>query len=435
MRVSMISLGCSKNLVNSEQMLWLLKNAGHELCDDTISADAVVVNTCGFLESARAEAVEQIIELGTQGSKLIIVAGCMSERHKREILDEMPEVNGVVGCGSFDNIVEALESAARGEKPELYGDINAPVSETPRVLGTPPYTAYLKLAEGCDNRCAYCLIPNLRGSFRSRPIEAVVSEAARLVENGAEELTLVAQDTTRYGLDIYGKRVLPELIEKLCAINGLHWLRLHYLYPGDVTPELINAVAEQPKCVKYFDIPIQHCNDRLLKLMRRRGDKAGLLKMVADIRARIPGAVLRTSLIVGLPGETDAEFEELCEFLRETNWERAGVFEYSAEDGTSAAEMPLQIDDDTKRKRRELVEDIQREVMDEFNARQMGKTIEVLCEGYDRVAGFYYGRSAYDAPEVDGKVFFTSKSAVKAGSFVNVEINDTEGCDLMGETT
>ena len=443
MRVSLISLGCSKNLVNSEQMLWLLDSAGHELCGDASAADAVIVNTCGFIESARAEAVEQIIELGLLkkdaaekgASKTIIVAGCMAERHKHEIFEEMPEVDGVVGCGSFDEIVKALDGASRGEKPWMFGGLDAPVSETPRILGTPPYTAYLKLAEGCDNRCAYCVIPGLRGGFRSRPMENVIAEAQKLVRDGVKELTLVAQDTTRYGLDLYGRRVLPELIDKLCGIDGLRWLRLHYLYPSEVTEELIETIAKQPKCVKYFDIPIQHCNDRILKSMGRRGGRAQLLETVKSIRAAMPDAVLRTSLIVGLPGETDEEFEELCGFLRETKWERAGVFEYSPEEGSAAADMPGQIDGDVKTKRRELTEDIQREVMDAFNERQIGKTMEILCEGYDRLAECYYGRSVYDAPEVDGKVFFTSPKPVKAGEFVNVKINDTLDCDLMGEST
>lgn len=413
-------------------MLWQLKNAGHELTDNTELADAVVVNTCGFLESARAEAIEQILELGELEIKTIIVAGCMAERHKGEILEEMPEVSAIVGCGSFDEIADVLDSAVRGEKPQRYGDINAPVSETPRILGTPPYTAYLKVADGCDNHCAYCVIPTLRGKFRSRSMDNILAEAAQLVKDGVRELTLVAQDTTRYGLDLYGKRVLPELIDKLCEIEELHWLRLHYLYPDEVTSKLLKTIAKQPKCVPYFDIPIQHCSDKLLNSMGRRGGKAELLNMVSEIRARVPNAVLRTSLIVGLPGETEDDFEELCEFIRLTKWERAGVFEYSPEDGSVAAQMPNQVDDATKSRRRELIEDIRREIMDDFNERCIEETLEILCEGFDRAAGCYYGRSRYDAPEVDGKVFFESKNSVEAGEFVNVLITEAVDGDLFG---
>ncbi|MCL1820044.1 MAG: 30S ribosomal protein S12 methylthiotransferase RimO [Oscillospiraceae bacterium] len=434
MRTALISLGCSKNLVNSEQMLWLLSQAGHELVDDPVVADAVIVNTCGFLESARAEAVEQILEIAAMKPKTIVVAGCMSERHKNEIMLEIPEVDGVIGCGSFDDVVEVLNEAAEGKRPERFGDINAPVSETPRILGTPQYTAYLKIAEGCDNHCAYCVIPSIRGSFRSRSMDNIINEAKALAEDGARELTLVAQDTTRYGLDLYGKRVLPELIDKLCEIENIHWLRLHYLYPDDVTEELVKTIARQPKCTPYFDIPIQHCGDKLLKSMGRRGNKAGLLRMVNLIRENVPNAVLRTSFIVGLPGETDGDFEELCEFLRQTKWERAGVFEYSAEDDTPAAIMQGQVDEETKSRRREIIEDIRREIMDDFNETLMEETLEILCEGYDRAAGCYFGRSVYDAPEVDGKVFFESGKKVQPGEFVQVKISESIDGDLFGGT-
>ena len=433
MRVALISLGCSKNLVNSEQMLWLLREAGHELTDDPMLADTAIVNTCGFLESACTEAIEQILELGEMKPKTIIAAGCMPERHKYNIMKELPEIDGVIGCGSFDEIVSVLEQAANGEKPERFGDIDAPVSETPRILGTPHYTAYLKIAEGCDNNCAYCVIPSLRGTFRSRSMDNILKEAKSLAENGVRELTLVAQDTTRYGFDLYGKRVLPELIDKLCEIDNIHWLRLHYLYPADVTPELIDTVARQPKCVPYFDIPIQHCSDKLLKNMGRRGNKYNLLHMVKNIREKIPNAVLRTSLIVGLPGETDEDFEELCDFLRLTKWERAGVFEYSPEEGSCAAEMPDQVDGEAKSRRREIIEDIRREIIDNFNEKYIGETLEVLCEGYDRAAGCYYGRSCFDAPEVDGKVFFTSKEKINAGDFISIKVMETVDGDMFGE--
>ena len=433
MKVALISLGCSKNLINSEQMLWRLREAGHEPVDDPALADAAVVNTCGFLESACAEAIEQIIELTEP--KIIIVAGCMAERYKSAVMKELPEADGVLGCGSFDEIVSVLEEAADGKKPERFGDINTPVSETPRILGTPQYTAYLKVAEGCDNNCAYCAIPGLRGKFRSRGMENIIKEAEALAAGGVKELTLVAQDTTRYGLDYYGRRALPELIDKLCEIPGIRWLRLHYLYPADVTPELIGTIARQPKCVPYFDIPVQHCNDKLLESMGRRGSKADLIRMVGNIREKIPGAVLRTSLIVGLPGETDKDFEELCEFLRLTGWERAGVFEYSPEEGTRAAEMPGQVEAGVKARRREIIEDIRREIIDAFNETLIGKALEVLCEGYDHGAGCYFGRAYCDAPEVDGKVFFTSKNIINAGDFVTVIPTETVDGDLFGGLT
>ena len=437
MNVAIISLGCSKNLVNSEQMMWLIEREGHTLCAHTDMADAVIVNTCGFLESACSEAVETIIELGLKKNTgrpgLILAAGCMVERHKHDVLADLPELDGVIGCGGFDDVIAALDGAAAGKRPEIFGDINAPVSETGRILGTPGYYAYLKIAEGCDNRCAFCVIPSLRGGFRSRPREAVIGEARELVKNGARELILVAQDTTRYGLDLYGRRALPPLIDELCGIEGLHWLRLHYLYPDDVSDELLDVMAAQPKCVKYFDIPIQHCNDGILRAMGRRGGKAALERLVARIRDKLPGAVLRTSVIAGLPGETPQAFEELCDFLRQTKWERAGVFEYSAEDGSAAAEMDGQVEAGVKSRRREIIEDIRREIADDFNARHVGQALEVLCEGYDRVADCYYGRSQYDAPEVDGKVFFMSDEKIEPGRFVSVVIDGAVDGDMTGE--
>ncbi len=438
MRVALISLGCSKNLVNSEQMMFLLQQAGYELCPNVDHAEAVVVNTCGFLESARAEAVETIIELGLKKPlgilKTILVAGCMAQRHRDEILTEMHEVDGVVGCGSYDMIVEALDKAVKGERPAYFDSIDAPVTETARVLGTPNFFAYLKVAEGCDNHCAYCCIPSLRGKFRSRSMESLVKEAETLVAQGVRELILVAQDTTRYGLDLYGERVLPQLINKLCAIPALHWLRLHYLYPHEVTDELLDTMAAQPKCVHYLDIPIQHCNDAILQSMGRRGTRAQLETLVERIRAKMPDAVLRTSVIVGLPGETEEAFEELCDFLRRTRWERAGVFEYSPEEGTPAAVMSHQVEEDVKSHRREIVEALQSDVMDDFNEGYLEETLEILCEGYDKVAECYYGRSVFDAPEVDGKVFFSApKGKVTAGEFVNVLITETVDGDMWGE--
>ncbi len=435
--VAMVSLGCAKNLVNSEQMLWLLQEAGFSVRPDADGADAVVVNTCGFIESAKQEAIDHILELAALKAdgklKKIVVAGCLAERYREEILTELPEVDGIVGCGGFEEIVSAVRAALEGETPVLFGDIDAPVSGTKRILGTPPYTAYLKVAEGCDNHCAYCVIPSLRGVFRSRPMEALLEEAQTLLAGGAREIIVVAQDTTRYGLDLYGTRKLPELLTALCGLEGLHWLRLHYFYPDEVTPELIEVIAREGKILKYLDIPIQHASDRLLTSMNRRGAKASLLKLVKTLRENIPGVVLRTSVIVGLPGEDEAAFEELCDFLRETRWERAGVFPYSAEEGTQAAEMPAQVPEPVRQRRAEIVRELQQDIMDEYNARLVGQPLEVLCEGYDRAAGCYYGRSYADSPEIDGKVFFTSKTKHAPGEFVTVTVTEPLDGDLVGE--
>ena len=434
--IAMISLGCAKNLVSSEQMLWQLRESGFVLQSACEGADVAVVNTCGFIESAKREAIEQILELAAlkENGRLgrILVTGCLVERYRDEILTELPEVDGLVGCGSFHDIVSAVQAVTGGQMPCLLASPDDTPLDTPRLVSTPAYTAYLKVAEGCDNRCAYCVIPDLRGSFRSRPMESVLDEAAALVQSGVRELILIAQDTTRYGLDLYGERRLPALLEKLCRLDDLEWLRLHYLYPDEVDDRLIDVVAREEKIVKYLDIPIQHCNDRILRAMGRRGGRKELDALIEKLRARIPGLVLRTSLIVGLPGETEAEFEELCMFLRETRWERAGVFAYSPEEGTPAAVMPEQVDEQIKKDRVDIITTLQQDIMEAFCQSMVGKTISVLVEGYDRDAEVWFGRSWADSPEVDGRVFFTVRHRVRTGEFIRVRVTGVQDGDLLG---
>lgn len=432
MKVCVIALGCEKNIINSEQMLYILDNKGFETCDDPADADVTVVNTCGFIEAARAEAIEQILEIAEYPGK-IIVAGCMAERHKNEILGEMPEVSGLVGAGRFDDIAEAVREVSEGKTPLYFGGLDAPVSETPRVVTSPDYTAFLKIADGCNNHCAYCAIPSIRGSYRSRPLENIIEEAHSLCASGAKELILIAQDTTRYGEDLYGERRLPELLEKLCEIEPLQWLRIQYLYPEAISGRLIEVIAAQPKIVKYLDIPMQHGADTILSAMNRRYNGKDLRKLVYTLREKIPGVVLRTSIIAGFPGEREEEHKALCDFLEETQIPRAGVFCYSQEEGTPAAVMDGQIDEDTKRRRAGEIETLQETVMDRFNSERMGKITEVLCEGYDRYAGIYFGRSYAELPEVDGKVFFHSGRQVEPGEFVNVRITEPFEGDVMGE--
>ena len=435
-KIGMVSLGCAKNMVNSEQMLWLLNDAGYELTGELENADFLIINTCGFIESAKTEAINNILEfaeLKKEGRlKKIIVAGCLPERYKEEIIREMPEVDALVGCGSFSEIVDVIKSVERGETPLRFGDINAPVEETDRVVTSGDGWAYIKIAEGCDNHCAYCIIPKLRGRYRSRPMEGILREARELAEQGVKELIVVAQDITRYGTDLYGKKMLSELIRRLAEIEGLHWIRLHYLYPELIDDELIETIANESKVVKYLDIPIQHINNKILRAMNRRGTGEEIEALFIKLRERIPGLVLRTSIITGLPGEGEAEFEQLCEFMKRARIERAGVFAYSPEEGTPAERMERP-DTETAEHRAELLVDLQSRIIDEYNASRMGQTLEILCEGYDRLAECWYGRSYADSPEVDGKVFFTGSGA-RAGEFVNVRITDTVDGDLTGET-
>ncbi len=436
MKVAFIALGCAKNLVNCEQMMALVRDSGHRICKEPAGADVVVVNTCGFIDSAKSEAIDQILQMAAlkeRGEiKKILVTGCLSQRYGAEILAELPEVDGILGCGSYVDIVDALEEVLAGGKPQYFGDINAPVDEGDRILSTPEYTAYLRIAEGCDNRCAYCVIPSLRGRYRSRPMENILAEAEELVRGGVRELIVIAQDITRYGIDLYGGHKLAELLKKLCALD-VHWIRLHYLYPDEITSELIDVIASEKKILPYLDIPIQHCNDTVLEEMNRRGDKAYLTELFHTLKERIPNLVLRTSIIAGLPYEDGAAFEELCAFLREMKFQRAGVFAYSPEEGTPAAEMEERVDEAEAERRVELLVDLQSRIMDEFNESMLGETVEVLCEGFDGQAQMYVGRSWADSPEVDGHVYFTAEHDVQPGAFVMVRIIGSMDGDMTGE--
>ena len=436
MKIAFISLGCDKNRVNTEQMMALCQAAGHEVTGEPDGADVAVVNTCGFIDSAKEEAIATILEVAplkeTGRLKKLLVAGCLSQRYQDEVLTELPEVDGILGTGSYTDIVSAAEAAMAGETPKLFGDIDRTVEDGARLVSTPSYTAFLKIAEGCNNRCAFCVIPSLRGRYRSRPMESLLAEAGQLAGAGVKELILVAQDITRYGTDLYGRHALPELLRELCRLD-FHWIRLHYFYPDEVTDELIEVVASERKIVKYLDIPLQHCNDGILKAMNRRGTKAQIEALLGKLRARIPGLVIRTSIICGLPGEGEAEFEELCGFLRENALERAGVFAFSPEEGSPAADMPDQVPEDVKLRRVERLVDLQSGVMDAWNEARLGTVMEVLCEGFDPDMGCWAGRTYADSVDVDGHVYFTAGGMVPAGSFVNVRITGTADGDLTGE--
>ena len=436
MKVAFISLGCAKNLVNTEQMMALTRDAGYELVSDPEGADVAVLNTCGFIDSAKSEAIQNILELAAlkDAGKLgkLLVAGCLSQRYQDELEQEMPEVDGVLGTGSYTDIVSTLEEVTAGGHPRRFGDIDHTEEDGARVVSTPPYTAYLKIAEGCDNRCSYCIIPYLRGRYRSRSMESLLAEAKALADRGVQELIVIAQDITCYGTDLYGRRRLGDLLTELCKLP-FHWVRLHYLYPDEVDDDLIDVIAREHKILKYIDIPLQHINDGILKAMNRRSTKAEIIALLNKLRQRLPGLVLRTSLICGLPGEGEAEFEELCEFLQDAGIERAGIFQFSPEEGTPAAVMEHQVEPETAARRVELLVELQSRVMDAYNESRLGETLEVLCEGFDPEMGCYAGRSYADSPDVDGKVFFTAAGLVPAGTFVNVRITGTSDGDLTGE--
>ena len=436
MKVAFISLGCAKNLVNTEQMMALTRDAGYELVSDPEGADVAVLNTCGFIDSAKSEAIQNILELAAlkDAGKLgkLLVAGCLSQRYQNELEQEMPEVDGVLGTGSYTDIVSALEEVTAGGHPRRFGDIDHTEEDGARVVSTPPYTAYLKIAEGCDNRCSYCIIPYLRGRYRSRSMESLLAEARALADRGVQELIVIAQDITRYGTDLYGRRRLGDLLTELCRLP-FHWVRLHYLYPDEVDDDLIDVLAREHKILRYIDIPLQHINDGILKAMNRRSTKAEIIALLNKLRQRLPGLVLRTSLICGLPGEGEAEFEELCQFLQDAGIERAGIFQFSPEEGTPAAVMEHQVEPEVAARRVELLVELQSRVMDAYNESRLGETLEVLCEGFDPDMGCYAGRSYADSPDVDGRVFFTAAGLVPAGTFVNVRITGTSDGDLTGE--
>ena len=434
--IGMVSLGCAKNQVDAEQMLFLLQQAGYNVLPEPAGADVVIVNTCGFIESAKTEAIDNILamaQLKAEGSVgKILVTGCLAQRYQEEILKELPEVDGVLGTGSYYDVVSAVKQLLDGaEGIEEYGDIQAPVQECGRILTTPKHYAYLKIAEGCDNHCAFCIIPTLRGKYRSRSMDKLIEEAKKLAVSGVKELIVVAQDTSRYGIDLYGERKLAELLRALCKIDGFVWVRVHYLYPDEMSDELIDVLANEPKIVKYLDIPIQHIDDGILKKMNRRGNSKYLKALLTKLRDRIPGLVLRTSLITGLPGEGEKEFEALCDFLREYKLERVGAFAFSPEEGTRAARMEYP-DAEVARQRADVVEEIQSRIMDEWNESMMGKKLQVLCEGYDADEECWYGRTFADSPDIDGRILFDSEEELTPGDFVTVEVTDACDGELIG---
>ena len=434
--IGFISLGCAKNQVDCERMMYRVQEAGHQVKADVVGSDVVVINTCGFIDSAKAEAIDFILQTAALKQEglvgKILVTGCLSQRYQDEIMQEMPEVDGVLGTGSYTEVVNAIDRLLEGESVSDFGSIDAPEQETGRILTTPEHYAYIKIAEGCDNRCSYCIIPYLRGKFRSRQMDDVLYEARVLAASGVKEIIVVAQDTSRYGTDLPGhQRLLPQLIHELCAIEQFRWVRLHYLYPDEIDDELIDAIASEPKVVKYLDIPIQHCNSKILNLMNRRGDGDYLRQLFAKLRERIPGLVLRTSVITGLPGEGEEEFAELCAFLREMKLERVGAFPFSPEEGTPAAQMEF-VDNEIAQSRAQFVETIQSAIMDEYNAAIIGKTLDVLVDGYDQEYEQYFGRTWADSPEIDGRVWIATQEDISEGDFVKVCIEGLIDGDLTG---
>ena len=436
-RVGMVSLGCAKNRVDAEMMLYKLKEAGYQIAADPALSDVVIVNTCGFIEDAKQESIDEILELASMKKegriKTIIVTGCLAERYQKEVMKELYEVDAVVGIGGNADIAEIVKNTLEGKKQEIFPEKTMLPLSGSRIRSTPYYYAYLKVAEGCDNHCTYCAIPMIRGRFRSRREEEILYEAKELAAKGVKELIVVAQDTTRYGEDLYGEPRLAELLTKLCRIDEIKYIRVLYCYPERITDELIEVFANEDKLLKYIDIPMQHCNGRILKLMNRRGDRESLTALVKKLRERIKGVVLRTTVMTGFPSETKEEFEELAAFVREMKFERLGCFAYSAEEDTPAAKMKDQIDEATKKHRQEIIMEQQQLVMADYAKNMIGRSINVLCEGFDRYGDCFFGRSSADAPEVDGKVFFVAEGEKpKIGEIVRVDITDTLDCDLMG---
>ena len=437
-KVGFISLGCSKNLVDTEVMLRTLYDAGFEITPDETEAEIIVINTCGFIESAKQESIENILDaakLKEWGKcRHIVVTGCLAERYRDEIMEEMPEVDAIIGVGSLEDITEACSAVLRGEKYSSFKDKETSKLGGERILTTDEHTAYLKIAEGCDNKCTYCAIPMIRGRLRSRPIEDIVKEAKDLEAMGVKELNLIAQDTSRYGLDLYGEYSLAKLVRAITEATSIPWIRLLYCYPDKITDELIEELANNPRLVKYMDIPIQHISDKMLRAMNRHGGKELIRDAVRRLREGVPGIVLRSTAMVGFPGETEEDFCELCEFIKEARFDRFGAFTYSAEEGTLAAEFDGQIDEQIKQDRYDVLMQTQLTVAEELGAAKVGSVQTVLCDGYDTVAEVYYGRSYADAPDVDGKVYFTSpRRKINTGAFVQVKITEAMDYDLVGE--
>jgi len=436
-KVGMVSLGCSKNLVDSERMLFKLRQHGYQLVTEPGLADIAVVNTCGFIQSAKEEAIETIIELGklkNDGTlKKIIITGCLTERYQEEAAELFPEADAVVGIGNNKDIVDILDHVLAGEivvnfAPKLDAELTGS-----RIISTLPFFAYLKIAEGCSNCCTYCAIPMIRGKYRSVAMEDVLDEARWLADNGVTEIIVIAQDSTRYGEDIYGKSKLPELLKKIAEIDGIRWIRVLYCYPERITDELLDIIANEEKIVKYLDIPIQHCDEDILSRMNRWGDSQRLEELFAHIRKKVPGIILRTTLITGFPGETEKQFSELAEFVKRVRFDRLGCFAYSLEEGTRAYDFPDQIDEETSAHRADIIMEQQMLISAENNEKLLGRELEAVVEGFDRFGECYFGRTALDAPDIDGKVFFTSDKPLEIGDFVRIKINDTLDYDLIGE--
>lgn len=434
--IGIVSLGCAKNQTDTETMLGLLAEDGHRIVADPSEADIIIVNTCGFIDPAKQESIDVLLEMAEYKKdrcRVLIAAGCLSERYREEIMRELPEVDAVVGTGDYDRIAEVVERAADGEHPTLWGHQERDMEPgLPRMLTTPPYTAYLKIAEGCDNRCTYCAIPMIRGRFRSRPIEELVAEAQELADSGVTELIVIAQDTTRYGVDIYGKYSLDTLLCELDKIEGLHWIRVHYFYTEAVTDGLINTIANSRKILPYIDMPIQHSSNEILRRMARRTNREEITSVIGKIREKMVNAVIRTSIIVGFPGETEEQFLELCDFCREIRFDRMGVFAYSQEEGTPAANFDDQIPEEIKEERRDALMRIQQGISRELNEARIGSVVEVLAEGYDEESYLYYGRSYADSIDVDGKVYFGAEREVCPGEYVRVKILAADEYDLSG---
>ncbi len=437
-KIGFVSLGCSKNLVDTEVMLRILHERGYELTPEEAEAEVIVINTCGFIESAKQESIDTVIELARLKSegkcKYLIATGCLVERYREEVMRELPEIDAMLGVGSIKNIADAVDALYRGEKYVSFEDKEKSELGGDRILTTEEHTAYLKIAEGCDNRCSYCAIPSIRGKFRSRSFEDIVSEAKDLEALGVKEISLIAQDTSRYGIDLYGKYSLAELVRRICRETNIPWIRLLYCYPDKITDELIEELRDNPRLLKYIDIPIQHISDKVLGAMNRHGGEALIRETVAKLRREVPGIVLRTTAMVGFPGEDEEDFCRLCEFIKEAEFEHFGAFTYSAEEGTEAYSITEGlVDEQTKQDRYDILMQTQLSVVEELSEREIGTELEVLCDGYDTVAEIYYGRSYKDAPDVDGRVYFKSRRRVRAGEFVKVKILEACDYDLVGE--
>lgn len=435
-KVCMVSLGCSKNLVDSERMLDKIRKHGYELVVEYGESDVAVVNTCGFIQSAKEEAIETILEIAKlkqEGTiKKIIVTGCLVERYKEELDKEFPEVDAVLGLGNQEDIVDVIDKVLHGQHIVNFDDKYRLKLTGDRIISTLPFFAYLKIAEGCSNRCSYCAIPDIRGNYRSVPMEDILKEANWLADNGVTELIVIAQDTTRYGYDLYKEYKLPELLKELCKINNLKWIRVLYCYPEKITDELLNVIASEDKIVKYMDIPIQHCNETVLKNMRRGGNAQKLRELFKHIREAIPNVTLRTTLITGFPQETEEQFTELAEFVKEIHFDRLGCFPYSQEDGTPASEMDGQLDEETKNHRAEIIMEQQMLFSEENNEKKLNTIVETVVEGFDKWAECYFGRTSADAPDIDGKIFFSSDDKLSIGQYVKVEVTDIIDYDLCG---